>query len=106
MSLDFSLYALREVEVESFNVTHNLGPMAKAAGIHDALWCAEEKGLTPAEVASALRDGISLMEQYPEQFKAYDAENGWGTYDDFLPWLKRVARACESNPDAKIHISK
>lgn len=30
------------------------------------------------------------------------AANGWGTYDDFVQWLKKYLEACREHPEAKI----
>jgi hypothetical protein len=39
-------------------------------------------------------------------FKMHDAPNGWGTYEQFLPWLEEYLRACEENPDAIVMVSR
>lgn len=37
---------------------------------------------------------------------AYDSQNGWGTYDQFLPWLEQLLNACRENSDARIEVSR
>lgn len=104
MSLDFSLSEVKETEVFSANITHNLGNMASAAGVYEALWMPEKHGFKIAkDIIPALEKGIAKMKKYPAKFKSYDAPNGWGTYDNFLPWLEKVLEACRNNPNAKIY---
>lgn len=89
------------------NITHNLGKMASAAGIYDVVWRPEENGIEFAnQIVEPLRAGIELMEREPERFKAFDSGNGWGTYDDFLPWLKLYLSKCEEFPLAQVRSSR
>lgn len=100
MSLDFDL--MGRASIFEANITHNLTSMAEEAGIYECLWRPEENGYIRAgQVAGKLREGIKLMRDDPERFRKFDASNGWGTYDDFMPWLERVLKACEENPDAE-----
>jgi hypothetical protein len=89
------------------NITHNLGKMGAEAGIYKALWRPEELPITTAgELIPLLRDGITLMDGSPSHFKSFDAENGWGTYTQFLPWVKRYLSACIEYPEAEISASR
>lgn len=107
MSLDVSLSAVRETTVFDANITHNLAKMAKEAGIYKLVWRPEEVGVKQAgELIGPLTNAISLMKAEPARFKKHDAENGWGTYDDFLPWLEEYLEACKQNPDATIEVSR
>src|SRR5262245_39658020 len=77
------------------NITHNLGAMAREAGIYCEVWRPEENGITKAyQLIRPLQDGIALMEANPDRFKAHDSPNGWGRYVDFLPWLQNYLLAC------------
>lgn len=89
------------------NITHNLNKMAEAAGIYLCVWRPEETGITHArQIVEPLRKGIELLKASPEFFKKFDAPNGWGTYDDFVPWLERYLAACEEYPDASVRVSR
>lgn len=86
MSLDVTLYdgwcsaCQRGDEVFSRNITHNLGNMAVAAGIYEAVWRPAEVGIRYAgELIEILEAGISKMERSPDWFRQFDAKNGWGT---------------------------
>lgn len=107
MSLDISLERVQMTTVFDANITHNLGQMALAAGIYGCLWRPEENGIEHAEqMIEPLRRGIADMRARPEHFRQFDADNGWGTYEDFLPWCERVLAACEEFPDAMVRASR
>lgn len=90
------------------NYTHNCGKMAKEAGIYEYVWrpeeCADVK--TAGDIIELLRRGIKLMEDEPKRFIALNPENGWGSYETFLPWLREYLAACIENPKATIYASR
>lgn len=105
MSLDICLTAVRRTEVYSTNITHNLTAMAGEAGIYEMLWRPEENGVTHAgQMIERLRTAINDMRASPSAFRAHNPENGWGSYDVFVPWLENLLRACEENPDAEVAV--
>jgi len=107
MSLDVYLRAVRPTEVFQANITHNLGAMAKAAGIYAAVWRPEYIGVTKAaDLIEPLRTGIATLKANPAYFKTFDAPNGWGLYENFVPWLEKYLAACIENPDADISVSR
>lgn len=104
MSLDVYLERVQKCDVFEANITHNLSIMAGNAGVYDACWHPENIADEPtaADIIPILEEGIKKLESDPEYFKQFDAKNGWGTYDDFVPWLKRYLEACREYPDATI----
>ncbi len=107
MGLDISFYEVKRVEIHSQNITHNLTDMAREATLYVPLWRPEELGITKArQLIKHLRMGIEFMEAEPDKFKAHDSPNGWGTYADFLPWLKELLQKCEEYPDAELETSR
>lgn len=107
MSLDVSLTATRPTQVFEANITHNLWEMAQEAGIYKCLWRPDEIGITEArQLIQPLSDGLADMRARPEHFKKFNAVNGWGTYDQFIPWIENYLAACEKNPDAAISICR
>lgn len=95
-----------EEEVYWANITHNLGRMADEAGIYSCLWRPEEIGFTKAEqLIHPLSEGLKRMKENPTHYKQFSAENGWGTYDQFIPWIERYLNACIEYPDALIRVS-
>lgn len=107
MSLDvtLTLTATRKVSVFDANITHNLNKMAEEAGIYIYLW--RPVGIkTAAELIEPLKVGVQKMKDDPGHFKQFDAENGWGTYEDFVPWVEKYIAACEENPDAEVSVGR
>lgn len=95
------------VTVFSANITHNLGAMADEAGVYGCVWRPEENGIERAEqVVGPLREGLFKMEQNPEHFRKFDSTNGWGLYENFVPWLRRYLSACEKHPRATVSVSR
>lgn len=94
-------------EVYSANITHNLGPMAREAGIYMEVWRPEEVSIAKAmDLVGPLERGIAAMKADPERFEARNAPNGWGTYKNFVPWLERYLNACREYPDADVRVSR
>ena len=120
----------------SANITHNLGRMAaQVPGLYEALWrgqwLSDLLALSVAEDADAaqrfadgdtiraaiaptpaqlliepLRAGLTALKADPARYRTFDAENGWGLYDNFVPWIERYLAACEEHPDAIVKISR
>lgn len=106
MSLDFYLERVQPTTVFSVNITHNLGKMAKEAGIYYALWRPDEINVVYAkEIIPVLIRGLEKLRDTPDKFKQLDAENGWGKYEHFVPFVEEVLTACKDYPDAKIRTS-
>jgi len=94
-------------EIYSANITHNLNRMADAAGFYKALWRPDEIQISKAyQLIPFLANGIATLESNPDLFKKFDAVNKWGTYEQFLPWLKALLTACQENPNADIGVSR
>lgn len=93
--------------VYSANITHNLGKMADAAGIYQALWRPEEINIETADqLIDLLTKGLELLKSSPEKFKVYDSPNGWGKYEHFVPFVEEYLEACKKYPQATIHVSR
>ena len=103
MSLDFCLYEKRRTEVFSRNITHNLTRMAREAGIYECLWCPDELDVKYAgQLVDPLTAGLALLKSDPERFKKFNASNGWGTYEHFVPFVEACLQACIDNPEAEV----
>lgn len=93
-------------ELFEANITNNLYKMADEAGISQCLFNPEEVGIIKAyQVIAPLTHGLTKMKLNPEKYKAFDSTNGWGTYDQFIPWIERYLCACEEYPNAVISVS-
>ncbi len=107
MSLDVYLTKTRPTPVYESNITHNLAEMAEEAGIYFHLWRPDEISITKAsELIEPLRKGIALMKSDAPRFEKHNAENGWGTYKHFVPFVEEYLKACEENPDADVRVSR
>ena len=103
MSLDFCISPITITTSHCQNITHNLTEMAAAAGVYECLWRPEENGFERAgQIVELLRAAIADMKARPDHYRQFNAPNGWGDYDGFLPWLERLLPVCEANPEAKI----
>ena len=113
MSLDVYLsinkceHCGREDEVFHQNITHNLGAMAREAGIYEIVWRPEENGITTArQLIKPLQTAIATMKKNPTRFEKFNAANGWGLYEHFVPWLEQYLKACEDTPSAIVSVSR
>lgn len=98
-----SVYTDKSYEVYDGNITHNLGTMAKEAGIYQILWHPEKLGITFAsEIIKQLEYGLKLLKNDPEYYKTFSSKNGWGLYEDFVPFVEKYLNACKEYPEARI----
>lgn len=92
-------------ELYEANITHNLGKMAAEAGIYKHLWRPDEIGVTKAsELIEPLREGLKQMEDDPRRFEEFNAPNGWGLYEHFVPWIRKYLAACIEHPKATVRV--
>lgn len=106
------------------NITHNLTTMADKAGLYEALWrphrlsinydvpegehelewAFEEANVTKAEdIIEIVKEGLNKLKANPSFYKKFNAQNGWGTYEQFVPWLEEYL---ENYPEAVIEVSR
>ncbi len=89
------------------NITHNLGGMASEAGIYKHLWCPGEIGITKAnQLIEPLMTGLMLLKNDPERFKKFNPENGWGSYEVLVEFVKAYLNACQEYPNADISVRR
>ncbi len=108
MSLDFKLEYVDYDTGENANaytasITHNLGKMAEEVGIYTFLWHPDSIGdLSAKDLIEPLKMGLELLKSNPDKYKEFDSPNGWCTYDDFVPFVEEVLKACKKYPNAKV----
>jgi hypothetical protein len=79
--------------------------MAREAGIYEALWRPNEIGITKAQqLIEPLTKGLELLKYFPERFKKFNPDNGWGAYAGFVPWVEKYLNACKEYPEADVKI--
>ena len=83
----------------NFNLTYNLSPMLKAAGMPP--W-KELKGMGAKEAGEIWDRTVIEMVTHPDKYIPMNPENGWGSYEQAIEVLGAMVTACRANPDAKI----
>lgn len=107
MSLDVYLMEMKPTEVYWANITHNLTVMANEAGIYWAIWRPEEIGITKAaDLVPLLEDGLAKLKADPAKYEQFNANNGWGLYKNFVPFVEKYLQACRDNPNATVEVSR
>lgn len=95
-----------EEEVFSTNYTSNCSPMWDAAGCRLRDWADDKAaGRTASTLVEPLKTAITTMEADPERFIAMNPDNGWGSYDTVIPWLRSILDACVEYPNARVYVS-
>jgi hypothetical protein len=113
LSLDISLetpnfcphcdgYLHGGTELFTANITHNVIPMWRKAGVFEALY--ESNGKRASDYIETLRVGVADFERNYPEYEKLNAANGWGLAENALPWLKEVFVAFERNPEAIIRV--
>ncbi len=103
MSLDLSLQVEGYVTMYDGNITHNLGPMAKEAGVYGVLWRPEETGIMAAQdMLPALEAGLAKLEADEAHFRQFDSPNGWGRYEHLCAFVREVIEAARTYPTALV----
>lgn len=117
MSLDVDLLVTKPTSVWTRNITHNLGTMAQAVVVdpdkdipltlYDVLWRPEEHDLMLAhEIVDYLDLGWNMLMAEPEKYKAFNPENGWGSYEGLCDFVYHYRNACWDNPFAELSVSR
>ena len=108
MSLEVSLHELKMTRIFEYNVTHNLGEMADAAGLYECLWRPEKLGINAKakDLIPPLKLGLKKLKENPGEYRKYEPENGWGKYDHLVKFVETYIAACEENPGAVICVSR
>lgn len=108
MSLDVYLINEDGEEIYWRNITHNVAPMARAAGLYYPLWRPREIGITHAwQLVPELNIGLERMEQHETYLRQFfTPSNGWGSYGTLLDFTMDYLAHCKVHPKAKIEISR
>jgi hypothetical protein len=86
------------------NITHNLMPMWRKAGVLDALY--EANGKRCGDYIDVLEEGLTSMLENFKEYKALDARNGWGLAEHACAFLWAVIKAARANPDGTFRVSR
>lgn len=91
--------------VYTANITSNLAPMARAAGIYYVLWHPADVDITLAEqLIAPLEAGLAKLKENPSEMQEYDPENKWGTYGTLVIFVENYLNACRAYPKARVSV--
>lgn len=117
----------RKEEVYSANITHNLNKMAEAAGIYEALWrpyqlkpgydiaeddydaeyaFEEANPVRAHEIIEIIEKGLTDMKARPKHYEKFNSSNGWGMYENFVPWIERYLEALKEYPESFVECDR
>lgn len=103
MSLDVSVRAVVETTVFESNITHNLGAMAREAGLYLPLWRPGEIGISRAgDLVPLLRAGLFYLRNHKKELEAFNPANGWGSYENLVTFVEGYLDACLEYPDGVV----
>jgi hypothetical protein len=103
----FSIDAVKEVEVFSRDITHNLGTMAVVADVYNCLWTPSELGIKEAkDMIPYLEKGLKYMKDEREYLETFNPSNGWGDYTVLLDFVRLTLKACRDYPEGRIHVHR
>ncbi len=107
-ALEAALAASPEpVLVYDSNITHNLGKMAEEAEIYQHLWRPEEINITRAEqLIQPLTKGLFKLKADPDHYQTFNSENGWGMYENLVPFVEKYLDACIKYPTAIVEANR
>lgn len=102
MGLDLSLinnyckHCYRSDEVGIYSYTYNVSRMWYEIYPDDKHMVPIE-GMTGKKASEKLKYALKIMEEKPELFIKHNPENGWGSYEGFIEFLKKLLLISEAN---------
>lgn len=88
--------------VGSFNITHNVSPMWRKAGVYECLYKWHER--KASEFIEPLSKGLADMLTNPDEYRKLNPSNGWGHYEGAKNFLKGVLDCCAEHTKCNIWI--
>lgn len=86
---------------ESFNMTSNVGPMYRAAGLQ--IGDLDKK--TAKDVIAKVKPAYEYMLKHPEKMRKLEPDNLWGDYESALKFLQEILVACLDHPECFVEVS-
>lgn len=87
------------------NITHNLGKMARHAGLYGMLWEPEATHIeTAVQLIPHLAIGLKVLESDASYFRTFNPDNGWGTYEGLISFVREYLTACRRYPNANVSV--
>ena len=94
-----------EETVYDANITHNLGKIAKEAGIYQALWRPDECGITTADqLVPILGPGLTYLREHIDELRELEPSNGWGTVENLIDFTQDYLRAARHHDKTTVTV--
>lgn len=88
-------------------MTHNIGKMAKEAGIYKALWQPQEEGYQVAgDIEPVLKAGLDKLCADPQHYEQLDSTYGAEYFDRLVTVASSYLEVCREHPKANIEVSR
>jgi len=85
------------------NITHNLGKMARTAGLYECLWRPDEIGITTAhQLIEPISKGIAFLAMHRRICEQDNPPNGWGNWESLYDFCCDYLKACTEHPSATV----
>ena len=90
-----------------YSAMHSLG-LNKFADFHMFIKYLKLHGFEPITDTKSFKvlKPIIVDKTTTERFKTFNSPNGWGMYDNFVPFVAKYLEACVAYPDAIIDVNK
>jgi len=87
------------------NITHNLGKMARTAGLYECLWRPDEIGITTAhQLIEPISKGIAFLAMHRRICEQDNPPNGWGNWESLYDFCCDYLKACTEHPSATVRV--
>ncbi len=86
MSYDVSIIPPEQVRAYEGNITFNLGPMLRRAGIHPAIL----DGMDTCDAEPVIYHAHMLLRENEAYFSNFNAANGWGIYENCVEFVSNL----------------
>ena len=125
-SYDMVNFHEEKEQLYTANITHNLNVMAEQAGIYKALWrpyqlhkdyvhiedynkemlFEDSVTIIASDIIDIIEQGLDLLKNRPDYFSKFNAENGWGKYVNFVPFVEKYLEALKQYPDSLVEVDR
>lgn len=126
VSYDMETFTPENEQLYWANITHNLGKMADEAGIYEALWrpyrlhkdykhfdiyedeidFEQSVSIYAKDIIDIVETGLKKLIDKPDYYTKFNSPNGWGTYENFVPWIERYLQALKEYPESKVLVDR
>lgn len=102
MSLDLSVSAEGCCDGHAFNITTNINRMLREAGFPS--WQMLD-GLSADVVGLLMGRAVIELGKDPQRYRALQPDNGWGTYEGLIEWMREVLAVLDRHPTGIVRCS-